>query len=263
MGKAPVMLFTMGLSEVAMKVKVLGCGEAFDPKLPNTSLLVDVAGKRLLLDCGYNIPQRVWESVPEQDGIDLIYISHAHADHYFGLPALLTRMKQGKREKPLVLITQPEVQQRIRQVADHGYRESIEKLPFELRFVDAREGSPVEWSGLQFTFAPTIHPFDNLAIRIEAEGTSFVYSGDGLPTEPSTRLCRDTRLVVHEAFHFDPFPGHGDIEGVLRLADEEGVGAMALVHILRDLRAEPQRILDRLAGTPHRMPEPGDVMEVA
>src|SRR3954447_14844935 len=98
-----------------MRVQILGCGEAFDENLTNTSLLVE-CGETLLFDCGYSAPAPIWRSVPDHSQISLIYISHPHADHYFGLPALLARMWEEKRTKPLVIVSQPQVLEQIRQL---------------------------------------------------------------------------------------------------------------------------------------------------
>ena len=45
---------------MSLRVEVLGCGEAFDETLPNTSLLVNTGALKMLLDCGYSVPQRFW-----------------------------------------------------------------------------------------------------------------------------------------------------------------------------------------------------------
>ena len=86
------------------EITVLGCGEAFDDALPNNSYLVRIGGSVLLLDCGYSIPPRLWHFEHDDSAVDLIYISHAHADHYFGLPAVLGRMWEQGRTMPLTIL---------------------------------------------------------------------------------------------------------------------------------------------------------------
>ena len=39
-----------------MEALVLGCGEAFDNDLFNTSILLRTSAATMLLDCGYSIP---------------------------------------------------------------------------------------------------------------------------------------------------------------------------------------------------------------
>ena len=68
-----------------MKIKVIGCGNAFSYKSFNQSFVLEEAGKRLLIDCGMQTPQALTNAGYKPTDIDDIYISHAHADHCGGL----------------------------------------------------------------------------------------------------------------------------------------------------------------------------------
>ena len=74
-----------------MKVVFIGVGEAGDENYPNNSSII-LSDTKLLLDCGFAVPQQLWRYNADQDLVDAIYISHMHADHYFGIPVLLIRM---------------------------------------------------------------------------------------------------------------------------------------------------------------------------
>ena len=43
-----------------MKVTFLGVGEAFDEDYTHTCILVEAAGRRMLVDCGATAPPSVW-----------------------------------------------------------------------------------------------------------------------------------------------------------------------------------------------------------
>ena len=43
-----------------MKVTFLGVGEAFDEDYTHTCILVEAAGRRILVDCGATAPPSVW-----------------------------------------------------------------------------------------------------------------------------------------------------------------------------------------------------------
>ena len=123
--------------EVAMEALVLGCGEAFDNDLFNTSILLRTGAATILLDCGYSIPPRVWQAVADPNAIDLVYISHPHADHYFGLPALLGRMWEDGRTKKLTVLTQPQVIEQIRAAMELGYRGLANRFQYEIEWLPA------------------------------------------------------------------------------------------------------------------------------
>jgi ribonuclease Z len=104
---------------------------------------------------------------------------------------------------------------------------------------------------VEFSFAPTRHSVTNLAVRIEAGGGKFCYSGDGQFTDESCALFNGADLLIHEAYSFDSSPIHGDFPGVIRMAAEQSVRQLAVVHIKRTVRPA----VGALDAT---VPEPGD-----
>ena len=240
---------------MAFEVSVLGCGEAFDECYTNTSLLVRAGGKTLLLDCGYSAPAPFWNAVADPDALDLIYISHEHADHCFGLPAVLGRMWEDGRKKPLAILSQPPLLERIQASLDTGYPGLARRFEYAIEYREARPGDAVEWDGVQFGFAPTRHSVTNLAVRIEAGGGAFCYSGDGQFTAESRALFTGSDLLVQEAYSFEPSAVHGDFPGVMQVAAEGNVGQLALVHIQRNVRREQW---DQIRNLGAAVPEPGE-----
>jgi ribonuclease BN (tRNA processing enzyme) len=248
-----------------MKITVLGCGEAFDDRYVNTSLLVDASGSTVLMDCGYSVPPQLWRAVPDASAIDVIYISHAHADHYFGMPAVLGRMWEEQRKKPLVIMGQPSVLDHVRQAMEFGYTGLASRFKYKVEYLPVQPGRTCEWKQLSFDFAPTRHAVSNLAVRVRAGEKTFCYSGDGTLTDESRRLFSRADLVVHEAYLFEPLPIHADIPGLLEMAGAEGVRQLAFVHVQRALRAKPDRIHEAMAAftaAKVTMPEPLAVYEV-
>jgi ribonuclease BN (tRNA processing enzyme) len=236
---------------MAAEVTVLGCGEAFDERYTNTSLLLNAHQKTILLDCGYSAPAPLWNAVADPDALDLIYISHEHADHCFGLPAVLGRMWEEGRKKPLVILSQPAVLARIRELMEAGYPGMVARFQYPVEYRAAAPGQTVVWEGMNFGFAPTRHSVTNLAVRIEAGGGKFCYSGDGQFTAASRALFQDADLLVHEAYSLEPSPIHGDFPSVIRMAAEQSVRQLAVVHIKRTVRP----VVSKLDAT---VPEPGD-----
>lgn len=245
-----------------LKVTVLGCGEAWDDRLPNTSLLVRTSAATVLLDCGFTVPPEVWKHAPDANEVDLIYISHAHGDHFFGLPALLGRMWEEGRTKPLTILTQAYAWEAAEQALDLAYRSLRKRYLFPLRFAEAADGYTFE--DASFRFAPTKHSASNLAIRIEADSHAVCYSGDGGPTPESCELYRDSDLLVHEAFGFETSDVHSSVGEVLELADQANVRRVALVHVSRGVRRERTSLMHAMLTSDVRclLPSPGDVITV-
>jgi ribonuclease Z len=244
-----------------MRIVLLGGGEAFDETLGNTSALV-TKQSTILLDCGYAGPFQVWRHNPWPDFIDAIYISHAHADHYFGLPPLLVRMWEDGRRKPLTLISQKHVIEQIWQLMDLGYIGVRERFQFPIETIEASLWHEVSYREFQMRFAPGQHSVTNLAVRVETDGKVFCYSGDGMFTDDSRELFAAADLLLHEAYRFEESPVHADIPRVIAMAEEAGVKHLILTHVQRAVRKHEARLLGLQSKVRLTLAAPGDRFEI-
>lgn len=69
-----------------------------------TSLLVRVNGKCILTDCGEGTQIALKKAGWSPNPIDIILITHFHADHISGLPGLLLSIGNAERTQPLLII---------------------------------------------------------------------------------------------------------------------------------------------------------------
>lgn len=85
-----------------MKITVLGSGSAFsDPNRFNSCYLVEVDSHKFLIDCGSDALRAIQKAKIDLYSITEILLTHMHADHCGGLPAVLTAMHVMNRVKPL------------------------------------------------------------------------------------------------------------------------------------------------------------------
>lgn len=117
-----------------MQVKILGCGSARPTRhhLPSAQVLT-VAGHHYLIDAGEGAQHSLILEGYKITQLEALFISHAHGDHCFGLPGLLTSMAHVGRTKPLTIVTTAEVADYIRYIEEHH----IEESPYELSVVVA------------------------------------------------------------------------------------------------------------------------------
>lgn len=217
-----------------MKVIFLGTGEAFDENYLNNSCLVVSNKTNLLLDCGMTTPYQLWKYNNDQGLLDAVYISHSHADHYFGLPALLNRMREEKRKKDLVIIFSEE--KVIKDLIDFGYKGLYPRLGFKVIFQKTKD---IKINDLNLSFAKTNHVIDNLAVKIESRGRSVCYSGDGGFTPDAEKLYSSCDLLIHEAYLFNrKEEGHGCVTDLIKMAERNNIKCLALTHINRFLRKD-------------------------
>lgn len=219
-----------------MKVIFLGVGEAFDKDLPNNSQIIISEKTNLLLDCGFNIPQQLWKFSEDPNFLDAIYISHQHADHYFGLPAVLLRMWEGGRERDITIICQKGLKDSFQDFMDIAYQFFIGKFKYKINFIESEEGKGIEFNDLKLSFSQTVHSGENLAIKITDGKSVLAYSGDGSPIVGSD-FYKNLGLLILETYLYDKeIIGHSSIVSAVSFAENNNVKCLALTHINRDFR---------------------------
>jgi len=220
-----------------MKIKFLGTGEAFDTNNPNNSHLLITDKTKLLLDCGYSVAVPWFKLNYDADFLDAIYISHKHADHYFGLPMILMMMWEKGRVKPITIICQKGLVEFFKNFTETAYRGFSEKFKYEINFIGVESGQTVEFNDLKLSFAPTVHSIENLAIKVDDGKNSYCYSGDGQFIEETVALYKNCDLVIQETYLYDERKiGHACITDSIKMAEENNVKCLALTHLQRDFR---------------------------
>jgi ribonuclease BN (tRNA processing enzyme) len=172
-------------------------------------------------------------------------------------------MWEEGRTKPLTLISQAAVLDQIREALELGYRGLPARFRYAIEYQAVAPGQSLRIGDASLDFAHTSHPSPNLAIRIQAQGKNVCYSGDGMFTDASRKLFSGADLLIHEAYSFERVPVHTDIGGLIEMAEREGVRRLALVHVQRDVRRNPEGILRALQHRPRfELPEPARRIEI-
>jgi ribonuclease BN (tRNA processing enzyme) len=199
--------------------------------------------------------------------LDAIWISHFHADHAFGLPALLVRFWEEKRKGVLNILGQKGIESFVRSCLDLAYPKFNQRNAHPLRFTEVEPGEVVRVLDLSWSTAVTDHSQKNLALRVDSGDKSLFYSGDGRPTVDSIALANKVQLVIHEAFQLSAeVPGHGTVGACLEMAKACGTNRLALVHLQRRVRQEQLGEIKKLAASIEDLevvvPEPGDCVRI-
>jgi ribonuclease Z len=221
-----------------MKIIFLGVGEAFDENFPNNSHLIITEKTKLLLDCGLKVASQVWKYNPDQNFLDAIYISHWHADHYFGLPGFLLRMWEEGRTKPITIISRKGFKEQFNKLMDLAYLGFLEKFKYEIKIIEVEEGKDVEFNDLKLSFNPTVHSRENLAVKIINGKSQMVYAGDGLPMA-GNNFYKNLDLLILETYSYNEEKnGHSPtfIVSAITFAEDNNVKCLALTHLNRDFR---------------------------
>jgi ribonuclease BN (tRNA processing enzyme) len=214
-----------------MKLTVVGCsGSVPGPDGPASAYLVEHDGVRLLLDLGSGALGPLYRYVDPVD-IDVVLLSHLHADHCLDLCAYAVARRFGPAgpPPPVPVVAPAGAAQRI--AAAYGPESRLDDV---FAFSDLVAGQ-WEIGPFEVRTARVNHPVETYAIRVSAGGRSVTYSADTGRSKALVELARGSDLLLCEA----TFPDGADTPQDLHLtgreagehAERAGVERLLLTHI--------------------------------
>jgi ribonuclease Z len=198
----------------------------------------------VLFDCGWYAALRMQEYGFDPLGVETLFLTHCHHDHYMGLPALLfvRAMRQGRGEErpPLKIVGPaddlPVVTELARQFLQAGRFPSVWP-PLTLH--PLVPGESYETERFRIDTVRALHPVTGLCGRFtdRATGVAIAFSGDTGPNAELAALARGADLLIHEASVRPEVtddalrPDHSRAADAARTALRAGVKRLALLHI--------------------------------
>jgi ribonuclease BN (tRNA processing enzyme) len=177
----------------------IGTGNAFAPTRYWSSFLLN---DRYLFDAPPTLMAHLKKLKKDPGAIDVIFISHFHGDHYFGLPFLLLEYAEmAPRTKELTIVGPPGIAKRVQSVTDLAFRNVFRKdRGYMLHFVEAKDGRSGEAAGAKFTSFKMQHVPDLEAygFRVEVGGRTIAYTGDTAWHEGLVPLADGADVLVAE-----------------------------------------------------------------
>lgn len=212
-----------------------GAGDPSAERLASALTATFSDGSILLVDAGEGASRAML-----RDGVDLAHIttvaiSHTHADHWCGLPGLLTAFAVAKRQSPLTIFAHPVALDFLQQAAIHSHLVP-ERLSFTIHWKPLSIFTlPDHWRCLPIVNTH-LHSVETLAGRygvcpiaysflLEKDGVATVYLSQDVGSEDDLRgKLEGCRLLICESAHVN-------LEKVVAMANEAGVGRVMFTHI--------------------------------
>ncbi len=219
-----------------MKLKVLGCGDAFGSGgVPNTCFYVTDGQHRLLIDCGATSLVQLKKYGLSSDDLDRILISHFHGDHYGGIPFLLLEAALvQKRERPFSIVGPEGIRDKLVTLQDALYPGTAEHMDaLELHFSSFSDRSVLEFEELSLRTWSVVHADGSNphAMRLEIGGKVIAFSGDTAWTDALYEVADGADLFICECnFLEQEAPGHIHYEELKEKAKGLRADRMVLTH---------------------------------
>lgn len=213
------------------RVILLGVGTAVpDVDRGHTHMVWDGEDGALLVDAGGDTYQRLLKAGIDPQKLAGIILTHSHADHINGLPALLFSMSLAGRRAVLPIYGLPETLELSQQlVAACALEEHVATVDW--RVLPAGEALRLA-DGRVVQTALNNHSRPCLALRFTEPtgGQAITYSGDTAPCEAVIELARGAHTLIHEATVDVPGGGHTTPRQAAEVAVQAGVQRLVLVH---------------------------------
>lgn len=233
-----------------MELIVLGCsGSVAGPDSPASGYFVRGSGQEsVLLDIGPGVLTAMQATERIEPSECHVVFSHMHADHCLDFPSLLV----WRRFHPTAAATRthtllgPAIAQQHLSMAGADYPDSPDDISdtFEVRVhevgfgvFDANSWPSHTVGDFQVFAAPAVHTTEAYLTRIhDAQGKSFVYSGDTAATDTLAQFAQGADLLLCEAGWGETSEGkptgmHMSGQEAGRAAAEAGVTTLVLTHI--------------------------------
>jgi phosphoribosyl 1,2-cyclic phosphate phosphodiesterase len=226
-----------------LRVRILGCGTSTGvPKIGNhwgqcdpsegrnarfrTSILIESAGQRVLVDCGPDLRQQLLAA--EVERLDGVIVTHAHGDHCHGIDEL--RPVAAAIGGPVPLHARADVLKELEQ--RFGY--AFEQSDFYRPIVEGREiGEELHFGDAVARFVDQPHggPI-SLGMRFDEGGFSVAYAVDFSDlSDDMAELYAGADMWIADCLTRTPHPTHAHLDGLLGWARDLRVGQLYLVHM--------------------------------
>lgn len=268
-----------------MEVYFIGTGGGAPSKRGLPAFLVRRQGFNLLLDCGEGTQITMINHGLNIMAINLIAITHLHADHVLGLPSLIQTMGMYSRKEKLYIIGD------VKDLLNKVFEETYFEPPFKIEYVDSYEDNELkitpfktchtvksqgylieekdrknidierltregikDWriirqlkAGKEVIFnGKKLNPEDYL---ITKKGIRIAYTGDTAICDSVINSVKGVDLLIHDSTFLDDINakeyGHSTVTDAATVAKEAGVKRLALVHISG--RYKDAKIMEEIA----------------
>lgn len=186
-----------------MKLHILGCGDAFGSGGRNQSgYLVEAADRLFLMDCGPTTLLAMKRAGLDPRGLDVVFLSHLHGDHFGGLPFFfISYLYECPRDKPLHIAGPAGSEEKVGELYRLMYGGDVPPTRFHILQpdrADVIEGIHV----FPFRVPHQVHAI-SLGLKITYAEKQILFSGDSAWTDLFLSHARGVDLFLCECSFYE------------------------------------------------------------
>jgi ribonuclease Z len=126
-----------------------------------SATLVRRGGERILVDCAEGTQRQLLRSIAGLSDVDLVLLTHHHADHVLGLPGMMKTFALRDRDQPLVIAGPKGLGALIA-----GFAPVIGRLTYEVELRELAPGEAIERNGYRVEPYATRHGAPSLGYAL-------------------------------------------------------------------------------------------------
>jgi ribonuclease BN (tRNA processing enzyme) len=226
----------------------LGTGNAFGAN--GSAFNSFILNGKYLFDVGPTALQQLHKSRANPLDIEVVMVSHFHADHFFGLPFLFLEFWRHQRTNELVIAGPPGIAERAEGIWELGFPGMPPRSPgYKRRYIEVCDGMEAEAAGLEFTAAEVDHvpSLQCFGYRAHTGGRTLMYSGDSKMCDGLLKLAPGAEALVLDCSHGGD-PVHLSVDDVNVIRGKAAETATTIVSHL-DGKPIPSHVSDVLVAS--------------
>lgn len=134
------------------------------------------------------------------EGIDVIFLTHLHGDHFMGLPfLLLDYLYLTERRHDLIIVGPPGVEEAMESFTERCFPNATREAGYRRLYLEARPGEEQRAGDVSFQAFPMQHASGALqcfGYRARIGESTLAYTGDTAPCEEVFRLAEEAQVLV-------------------------------------------------------------------
>ncbi|MGA1862857.1 ribonuclease Z [Deferribacter thermophilus] len=212
------------------KLTVLGSGSVVQYEgRGSASYLLEIDDKKIVLDCGFYLLERLEQKGVMADEIDYIFVSHKHPDHFMGLIHFLfaRKNKRAYSDKPVTIF------------GFKGLKEYIESFKnilgkwiepdIEIHIIENEER---DFGIFSYKLFKTKHTDESVGIVLNFDDKKLVYTSDTEYFEGLIEIVNNADLLIAECGKLkgEDFEVHMSYDEVLEIAVNSNISTLLFSH---------------------------------